>query len=431
MSESTLISLLNLEQSIILAAVRAQAENLLGHTPRFKFFTLHGKAHLDSLFKCSDIFVAAGIKLSPDEAFLLALSICIHDLGMVVPLQEQGISKVLDGKPESTDPAVVEGYIRDTHHNLAELYFQQNAGFLIACGLSASQISNVLEISRCHRKVVMENRSGFVRYLGAFLRIIDELDLSKERAPISVFRNIASEMDATATWHWFKHNIVDGWALDHTVFMKTLNGRRILEFVLIVHPARRESIPYWLHQIRRPILKAIKEDGCGRILSDKFGIEIEFTWAEDRSSVFSFDQSWSQLEDLALSAGRKTVLVIDDEYRKLEDLFIPLMDNFHIMFASNAKDGLEKMAAQRPDLAIVDMQVGSGFIWSEEETSQFKQTGVRIVEEINKLYPQTKIGVLTGTKHSMDGLDKSKLSFFLRKPIDPDVLSRKVANVLA
>jgi hypothetical protein len=430
MDSLKLIDLLDESQKGILKAVKSQAEKLLGHTPRFKFFTLHGKEHLDSLFRIADLLVSTGVKLSAEEAFLLSLSICVHDLGMVVPLQAADETKILEGKPVATDPAVVENFIRDTHHNLAELYFQQNAGFLTACGLSVSQLSHVMEISRCHRKVVMETRSGFIKYLGALLRVIDELDLSRGRAPIAVFRNTASEMDATATWHWFKHNIVDGWAVDHNVFLKTVNGRKTLEFKLIVHPSRQESIPYWLHQIRRPIIKALKDDGCAKIIHEKFGLDLDLTWSEDESSVFVLDESWAKLEELALSAGRKVILVIDDEFRKLEDLFIPLMDSFHLMSASNAKDGLEKLAARKADLVIIDMQVGSGFIWTEEETSGFKRTGSRVVDEISRLYPESKMGVLTGSKHSMEGLDKTKLCFFLRKPVDPDVLSRKVTNVL-
>ncbi len=426
-----LLDLLSEPQKTALSAVRKHAEQLLDHTPRFKFFTLHGKAHIDSLFEIADLLVHGGLKFTSEEAYLLSLAICVHDLGMVIPLKDDDVNKILEGRPASADPATLEEAIRDAHHNLAEIYFRENASFLLSSGITPTQLSNVLEISRCHRKVILQQRSGFIKYLGAVLRIIDELDLSSKRAPIAAFKNLESSMDSTSAWHWFKHNIVAGWALGNTVFFRTENEKQSIEFRLVVHPPRAESIPYWLNQIRRPIAKALLDNGCQSIIQEHFKVTINLQWSEQQSSAISLDPAWSSLEERALTAGRKVILVIDDEYRKLIDLFAPLMDKFHLVFASSAKDGIQKMTAHKVDLAIVDMQVGSGFIWSEEETNDFKNTGAKIIDELHSQFKGTKLGVLTGTKHSLDKLDKSKLTFLLRKPIDPDSLLQKVEYVLS
>ncbi len=58
------------------------------------------------------------------------------------------------------------------------------------------------------------------------------------------------------------------------------------------------------------------------------------------------------------------------------------MDQYHVIPAFHAKDALAKLQAANVDLAIVDMQIGSGGIWSENQTQDFKATGCRLCQEI-------------------------------------------------
>jgi hypothetical protein len=415
----------------ILRAVRASSERLLNHTPRFRFFTLHGTEHLNSLYEIFEILLEGHVELSRDEIFLLALAICIHDLGMVVTLRDKDLGEILEGKPAFPDPASFENYVRQNHHDLVEEYTNQHFGFLTDLGLSPMQVAQIVDISRCHRKVDLDAQFGVTKYLGALLRIIDELDVSARRAPADVLINNFDSMDPISCWHWFKHNITESWAVDHTVQFVEKNGRRSILFQLIARPPRQQSIGYWLNQIHRPLKKALYDDGAQRIVKDKFGIEVDVIVDPELSTVGTRNPLWIQIEERALSQNRKVVLVIDDEFRKFEELFWPVMDHFHVIPAPHARDALEKLAAAHVDLAIVDMQIGSGGLWTAAETQDFKTTGVKVCETIVADFPKTKIGILTGTKHPIPPLDHLPIVFNMRKPVDPKALLARVQYVLA
>jgi len=431
MGFESIVKQLDAKQQTALRAVKEHSEALLNHTPRFKFFTLHGTNHLNNLFEILNLFLEGGIKINRDELFLLSLAICVHDLGMVTSLRERDIPTVLEGRPAATDPAALELLIRETHHELVETYFQNDLCFLLNLGLSPAQLGHVVDISRCHRKVALQAQVGATRYLGALLRILDELDLGNNRAPAEIFLNLVDDMDPTSTWHWFKHNITEPWLTNHTVFFVNENGRRSIRFLIAVRPTKEGSIDYWLAQTRRPIKKALEDDGAGQIVTDWCGVQIEVLPSRGHSKASNLGARWTQIEDKALSAGRRVVLVIDDEFRKLEDLFFPLMDSYHVLAASNARDALTKMEATNVDLAIVDLQIGSGGLWKESETGNFKATGLKICEVIREKFPTTKIVILTGTKHSIQAGDSTAADYFLRKPVDPDKLLETINNVLA
>ena len=430
LSEPVGVRGLTTDQQTILSAVKAHCERLLDHTPRFRYFTLHGKQHLTSLFGILDLLQRGGVDLDNEQLFLLSLAICIHDLGMVVPLGDKEIREILDGRPGFPDATALENYVRERHHELLDVYLERELGFLLPLGITPAQIGLARDIARCHRRVVLERETGIVRDLGGLLRIIDELDIGSARAPADVFLNISEEMDSTSCWHWFKHNIVEPWVQDHTVAFVTENGRKQIWFTIIVRPTRLGSVGYWVTQIRRPINKALRDDGVQEILRNKFNVLVDVKTSAERCSVNSLGQVWAGLEEKALSSNRKVVLVIDDEVRKLEDLFLPLMDNYHIVYAYNADDAFSKLQARAVDLAIVDMQIGSGGIWSATETQDFKATGRLICQRIFDEYPATKVGVLTGTRYSVKDLEGLKLAFFLRKPVDPAELTARVRNVL-
>jgi ActR/RegA family two-component response regulator len=377
-----------------------------------------------------EILLKGGINLNRDELFLISLAICIHDLGMVVSLRNKDVPGILDGRPVATDPAAMELFIRDTHHELVDAYLQHDIGFLNAVGLSPVQLGQIVQISRCHRKIVLQAQVGAIKYLGALLRVIDELDLGNNRAPASVFLNIYDEMDATSCWHWYKHNIVEPWLENHTVSLITENSRHKIIFKIAVRPTKVGSIDYWLNQIRRPIKKALDDDDASKIIFDQYNVAIEVETDRQLSKAHNPGRIWEEIENKALSAGRKVILVIDDEFRKLEDLFYPLMDDFHVISASNAKDAFSKMQATEVELAIVDMQIGSGGLWKDTETQDFKATGISICERIKTDFPKTKVGILTGTKHVIEPNVIPTTCFFLRKPIDPDKLLEVIKNVL-
>ena len=428
-SVQTLHDLLSPEQRVIVAALEKQAATLLDVTPRFRYFTLHGRQHIQNLFGVANLLLNAGLDLSRDQAFLLACAICVHDLGMVIPLRAMKANDLFEGKPQPGDPANLEMLIRSVHHELVSKYVEEHSDFLLSLGLSAGDCAIVRDISRCHRKVDLDTTHGYVRSVGALLRIIDELDIGPARAPASVLVDQFDEMDATSCWHWFKHNICEEWRIGHNVKVME-NGR--LVFLIAVHPPTNSSIPYWLRQVRRPILRVLHDEGAGRVVSETWGLHVSAQESQELSSTVALGGRWGDVQERALSAGRKVILVIDDEVRKMEDLLLPLMQDYHVVFSPNAKDGLDKLGAVPVDLVIVDLQVGSGFQWSAKETQDFKMTGVRLSKEIRDRFPDSKIGILTGSRHDLSEAKQIEgIEFLLKKPVDPDHFEKEVRRVLS
>ena len=168
------------------------------------------------------------------------------------------------------------------------------------------------------------------------------------------------EMDSTSCWHWLKHNLCADWMIGHNVVIENAAPVKVT-FFISVHPPRSSSIPYWLTQIRRPIQRVLYDEGSARSILETWNVNISIQHSQELSSAIQLGEAWNKIHDKALSSGQKIIIVIDDEVRKLEDLFLPLMHNYYVIFAQNAKDGLDKLAATKIDLAIVDLQNWIGF----------------------------------------------------------------------
>jgi hypothetical protein len=184
-----LLDLIHADKMHIVTAVRKHAEDLLDNSSRFKYFTLHGTIHIKNMLRIADLLILNGVTLSDKEAYLLAVSIFIHDLGMVTPLREKSYQEIFEGRDQAYDSANIEAYIRDTHHELIRSYIEHNFCFLSALGVSPSECGLLYEIAKSHRKTSLQTQSGLAKRLGALIRIIDELDIGPARAPISVLRN--------------------------------------------------------------------------------------------------------------------------------------------------------------------------------------------------------------------------------------------------
>lgn len=431
MYKTFLKSLLNTTQKSQLDAIENHATTLLDHTPRFKYFTLHGKEHIKNLFRILELLCGAGLKLNQDQAFLLGCSICVHDLGMFIPLIDLDQRDLLLGKPQPADPANLELLIRNTHHQLIDKYIDRHFDFLLSNGLTPSQCALLRDISKCHRKIDINKTKGYVRSIGALLRVIDELDIYSSRAPTTILLDHFEEMDSTSCWHWLKHNISDDWMIDHNVQIESYENNAKIVFKIAVHPPNTSSIPYWLNQVIRPIYRVLSDEGSARVIFETWKLNIFAIKSPELSSDIKLGEVWHRIHDKALSEGRKVILVIDDEVRKLEDLFLPLMQNYHVIFAPNARDGLDKLSATKIDLAIIDLQIGSGFQWSSEETQDFKMTGIKLCDEVLKKFPETKIGILTGSRYDISSTEEiKKLQFLLKKPVDPEFFEKEVIRVL-
>lgn len=427
---SNVVNRLPKEKQTIIEAVKKHSQMLLDNTSRFKYFTLHGTQHINNLFKLLDIFENGGLRLTDDQAFLLSCAICTHDLGMIVPLSGIDVIDILEGKSQSTDPTNIENYIRDVHNELVINYISDHFDFLTSLGLSPNQCSLVSDIAKGHRKGNLSEFAGYTKPLGALLRLIDELDISPERAPSAILLDHFEEMDSTSCWHWFKHNISEEWMTGHNINFESGAYPKI-NFKISVRPPSENSIQYWLHQIMRPLKKTLIDEKCGKIIREQWGIDVTIQQSIEGSSQGIHNAKWLSIENKALSNKRKSIIVIDDEVRKMEDLFLPLMRDYHITFSSNLKDAFQKLEAISFDLAIIDLQMGASSIFTTEETENYKMTGLKISETILSKYPKTKIGILTGSRYDLtDVKNFSEKEFLLKKPVDPETFEKEVKRVL-
>src|SRR5688572_22441390 len=79
-------------------------------------------------------------------------------------------------------------------------------------------------------------------------------------------------------------------------------------------------------------------------------------------------------------------------------------------------------------LWICRLQVGG--VYSALQTQDFKTTGAQICADIRSKYPSTRVAVLTGTRYPINEADQKHLAFLLRKPVDPDELTKAIKNVM-
>lgn len=428
MSFDSVICALPDAEGVIVKAVKAKADQMLDHSPRFRFFTLHGKEHLDSLFRTLGILIEYGIQIPQRELYLLCLAICTHDLGMVVSLRDYEFDRISEGRPGFSDPVAFERFVRDTHHELISEYMSRDLNFLIGLGITPPDLTTITAIGMAHRRINLDSLVGIEQRLGALMRVIDELDVGPNRAPARLLENIADEIDNISVWHWYKHNITLDWDLGHNVNSVEHNRAKSIQFDIAVRPPTRDSIPYWLTQVHRPIRKALIDEGAERIIHAHYGVLITAQRSDDLSRASGLKGMWIDLEHRALSHDRKVILIVDDEVAKYDDSFYPLMENFHVVRAPNPKAAIAALEAMPVALAVVDLQMGAGGLWSEIETADFKLTGIQLARTINERFPSVQVGILTGTRHKIPALDDLKLAFFLKKPIMPDELCKRVTE---
>lgn len=417
-------------QAKIVEAVFEKACLLLDHSPRFKLFTLHGRNHLSELFRIADIMIQGGIILNERQTYLLSLGICTHDLGMVVGLSDADLTEISEGRGGVPDPVNFENFIRDVHHEIITRYFRNDLNFLTSLGVTVADLGIIAEIGECHRKVPLRDRKGDIRVLGALLRVIDELDTGSSRAPASIFENTHFDMDEVSKWHWFKHTITEDWHIGHNVEFHTGGKPQSIIFNIAVRPTRAESIPYWITQVARPINKALRDDDAQAIILESFGVKIELNRTSDLSRPNKLGGIWEKIEECVLTQGRKVILVVDDEVKKIEDLFFPLMETYHVKCIPYIKAAFQFLDTVKVDLVIVDLQMPTQDLWLESEVDESRMTGFKFAEETKTKWPETKICILTGTKHPISADAQNSVDLFLRKPIDPFELQSAVDTLL-
>ena len=128
--------------------------------------------------------------------------------------------------------------------------------------------------------------------------------------------------------------------------------------------------------------------------------------------------------------GKAKILIADDDPDIIESLQAILeSQQYTVVTAVDKTDGMEKIKAEKPDLAILDIMMST---WED---------GFEMSRELKK-DPQFKdmpILILTGFKNET-GIDfKSTagdpawcpVDAYLEKPIEPDILLAEVAKLLS
>jgi DNA-binding response OmpR family regulator len=119
---------------------------------------------------------------------------------------------------------------------------------------------------------------------------------------------------------------------------------------------------------------------------------------------------------------RKTILVVDDEEDLLEILRCHLEDEgYHVMTASNGREGLEIMMLEKPDLILLDIGMP-------------KMGGLEMLETLKgmKGFAATPVVMLTAQGQSSHILETDRLraADFLIKPFTHEELLQAVRKVL-
>jgi CheY-like chemotaxis protein len=415
---------------VVVLSVWNKSMVLLDNTPRFQYYTLHGKLHHESVLRNLTILINGGLDLSEDELYLLLLAVAVHDIGMVMPMKNYSFPDITEGRAGLLDRSSIENFIRDVHHEVISEYIKDEFKFLSGCGVSLPDLAIIVEIARAHRKVKLIDQRKTVKRLGAIMRIIDELDIGPSRAPLGAFEQRIGEMDATSIWHWYKHIITEGWTYGNNVTSFTENGRKKIVFNAAVHPQKNESIGYWLAQVGRPIRKALDDEQCQIIIEQEFNLKIELDRSDELSSSLPLGEEWLEIENQALGQGRISILVVDDEIRRIEDLFLPLMEKCFVQCVPRIKTAFDYLAAKKVNIVILDMQMPSDGMWSAHESNDYRFTGLLAAKKIREEFPSSLVVALSGIKHTIPEGSNEVFDLILRKPIDPLDLRDEILTLL-
>jgi len=119
--------------------------------------------------------------------------------------------------------------------------------------------------------------------------------------------------------------------------------------------------------------------------------------------------------------GQGPILVVDDEPIVREAIRDWLVDaGYSVTTASTGEEALEIVAKQDFGLVILDVRLPG-------------KTGIRVLEEIKAMKPQTKAIVITAYASPELRAEATRLgaSHYLSKPIAPDQLEQRIQEALS
>ncbi len=117
----------------------------------------------------------------------------------------------------------------------------------------------------------------------------------------------------------------------------------------------------------------------------------------------------------------KRILVVDDE-KNIRTLFRDELeeDGYEVETAGSGQEALDKVAQRVPDLMVLDIRMED-------------MTGLEVLEEIRKTHESLPVIMCTAVRGLQDDFTvwDSKVSDYITKPVDLDVLKEKIKKALA
>lgn len=246
------------------ADIRRSIKDLLGEIGRYGFFneyTVHNFSHVEEMLKIAEWIIPEETKnkLTLAECFLLTMGIYFHDLGMLITRKEfenrdkkiietwaenslfQGSdgqdyrSRVSELKTDERDRLLYQEYVRAHHGARVRMWLEGGiAGNLQSDNAVVSEIEKLISplssVVRRDLAIICESHNlddiddsekyplsqpygnSFeeevdLQYLAIVLRTADLLQITKHRAPSTLFR-IISPSDPVSQIEWHKQNAV-------------------------------------------------------------------------------------------------------------------------------------------------------------------------------------------------------------------------------
>jgi DNA-binding response OmpR family regulator len=133
------------------------------------------------------------------------------------------------------------------------------------------------------------------------------------------------------------------------------------------------------------------------------------------------------------------ILMIDDDRTYSEPLQWQLnLDHYEVDYHQSVKTVVTKNGVclvSRPDCMIVDIMLPSGDIYTSEQTHSGKDTGLLLIRDLRKTFPDVPVVVVT----VRDDISPQVLqadwdianSWVVVKPVTPSEVARLLAKVLA
>lgn len=221
------------ELALDLKKVRRRAEPLLAKiNETFPDYTTHDIRHSNAVITIMSWLIPKSLITLMDnyELYFLLVAAYLHDIGMV------NFPELLEGNEEfenfcakgerqghSREEAVKE-WIRQHHHIRSEEFMIKNYSVLsLEDGFQARIIGRIcrghrddLKNRNLYKNNVMYTSRGIsinVCLLSAILRIADELDLTFERTPMTIYQKLYPD-DVISRTHWERHLATGGVGLD-------------------------------------------------------------------------------------------------------------------------------------------------------------------------------------------------------------------------